>query len=270
MISRTVVVWIVVLASFLVLAIIIGRVLTPASYFDPEIEACAQQIKTSSQISTATKGDYATEIDCPTKEHTLSGSEEEIYDGLITDIAECAKLWQTDGLLFEEDNKIYCHVCSLATVETDEELTGFSEHLSETSFEGELQTGTKKDDLQNQELAQPAIENGQYATIFVYARGEKAVTALGQNLFPVDYATRGAAATGIVAVGAGLVAGTASVVGGTACVLSGVCIVIGAVTVASVVASTYFLDNPPEFFSTILLREWTPETVQQIGCEIKA
>lgn len=294
MIARTVVVWIIVLASFLVLAIIIGRALQPASYYDPQIEACAQQIKLSSQLSTTTKGDYATEIDCPTKEVTISGSDEEQKHQLAKDMVACHELWAQDSELLFDKDAVYCHVCSFIEFEDSGELEGLSEFMQNnpegTSYLNQIAPIKTEDLAQQTEIADSIDRDQLRATIFLYARGEEPITFLDQALFSKDALDRPLASGTALAAGTfalkngghfvirrtvGLAAGAACGafsfgLGAVPCAVGATFIVEGTFMAASVLGADYWANDPPQYAAFVVQDEWRPEVVRELGCEIKA
>ncbi len=293
MMLKNVIVWLIVLATFIILALIISRAFSSPSYFDPETEACAQQIKLSSQIATASKGDYAIEIDCPTKEVTISGNENEQKHQLAQDMVACHELWVQEGLLFDEDG-VYCHVCSFIEFEDSGELEGFSEFMNtvpeDTPYLQQI-APIKTEDLATQPVVADVINRDDLrATVFLYARGEEEIKFLDQRLFSQDALERPLVAGGAVTAGyiglkygghvvikrtiglaAGATCGAFSFgIGAVPCAIGATALVEGTFLLSSLLGADYWVNDPPQFASFVVQDEWRPEVVEQLGCEIKA
>lgn len=258
-------VWIIILSSIVIMTIIIVRQYSSLPGFEPEVVKCAEHINADAKLG------KSIEINCPTQERSISGSKEKVFSQLAQDMVSCKNLWSPH--LFREDG-VYCHVCTHTTIESKESLSGFESFLrtepGKVTYMQKLIPELIGDEFENEKVNQgTALDTTkQYATIYYVLRGEDKIELFGEKLFSKDALQRPLAA-GVVSV-VGVYTGVA--IGGVVCAASIVCgiaagVTTGVATFATALGLDYYLDDDPHMLSVVVLREWNPEVVSQMGCE---
>lgn len=240
---------------------------------DHELISCAEQIKNHARFVNLAHqdrlglidGTAAPNIKCPTQRRTFSGSEQAILEQIANNMKGCHQLWDGgDQLLFTEDGT-YCHVCTLAQIESERTIRGLDEFLFSNPRTGltyaEQLTGAATSEQIVQSLTEieqtgDRIEPGElHATIFFYVRGEDQINAFFTKI-DESTAVRG----GIIS------AGTAArfvVCAGLFKACIGRTLIISGITVLS----DWLTNERPQFASAIFFMEWNEETVRELGCE---
>ena len=231
--------------------------------------------------------DLDLDIKCPTQELEIKTKDpEKIKYRMAKAMYDC---WDQFGKgeleLFGAEETIYCNVCHIISFdEKDEEITGFPEYLATKYIPGKPGTSYleffmnyETDDPSNvipemDETQTTTYEGGAvidtsktYATIFAYAKGEDEIQKIKDALTvqhidgtaPLIVAGV-AGATGIAIL---IIVSASNPIGW---VLIGVGLLVYGIVAA---IDSFFDDNPVEWASFILLREYNQASLEDIGCK---
>jgi len=271
--------------TFVSVLIILMAVLAAKSLMSRTVDKvdCAGQVVANSFVSDLSKGSYAPEINCPSKDEPIpaGSTDEQVKARIAADMVDCWKQWGKGDLLLFDDDKIYCHVCSFIEFEDKKgEVPGLFTYLIREEALGTgkkyidylspKHEGPRYTDLQNPRLDSGSIDKSKnYAVIFYYLRGEEAYDFFITKIAK-DNIGRGLAAGGGFMVG-GAVGYTAVT---AVCIFStfGTCAIpaaIGGLSVGLLSGgiAQYFVDEPPNYASFILFRELSEESIEGMGCQ---
>jgi len=218
---------------------------------------------------------------CPTRDVTIEEDVNEKNDRKIKrkiaeELYECAdNFYQGKLLMFGEENNIYCVVCSVMSFEDKTgtilgmgkylmtEKTVKRKKLTYMDFLAGYETGRSTNMLESFNPSQketvegiPMLTGFDYATIFIYAKGEGIIEEFIES-------QPAATAAGGMVLGGGALA--ILVLGGPVTwVIGG----IGAVALgAGVIYDNIIkIDDPPDYIGLTLLTRYTSTRLQQLGC----
>ena len=239
-----------------------------------------------------------TELDCPVREISIGKNvkPEEAKEKIAREMYTCWKQFGRGKLDLFRENGVYCKVCSIIDLKTEENIDSFSEYLLTTpsptkglyyydylsSFEtsrAEEIVGNSLPELNRD--GEELIKDKTYAVIFVYAKGtdtwEKIkgqfkngilqgasiITGIGVGSKAGGIAAGGAAAVSLLIPGVNV--GVVAVVGGT---------VVAIATYAFIQKTAWDLTtDQPEWFAFNVLREWqssdeSKNALEDLNCEI--
>lgn len=288
---NTILLWMILIATVIMLFIVINGVFSWLFEQDPEEASCAVQVLASKTISSLTKGDHALGITCPSRKVIVPPlADEDTNRVLAEEMRSCWKTWgEGKDILFEEDG-IYCHICSYITFEQPGTLPDFGQFLATEK--------PKNEDITYLEYFQPGfssieqeksiefenkkypIQTGSvdkskpYASIFYHVRGEKQInlflTQISQDSINRPLGTAGGFLVGgglggAAAGGSALLIGCGAISGGLCWAAVGVGVV--AVGIPSALIGNYLANHPPEYASFIVFRQLDFENIQNLGCE---
>ncbi|MDD9953870.1 MAG: hypothetical protein OXR66_06055 [Candidatus Woesearchaeota archaeon] len=249
---------------------------------------CSSQIRAHAAVVKLTAEQKQLNIKCPTKRFPLV---EEHEKWLARHMRQCWDMWGNGELqLFGTNDGMYCHVCSVHTIENIPKMENFHIFLQNTTMEGatvtyeEYLSGTlrgshfAKEDIPANAEAEFLAEDP-VGVIFYHAKGQSGMEKLWNHFIPdpvtgtavgaglggaaggVAFAKFGAVFVGIVAAPAwvpsaaatGIAAGTAI---GTGVVLGG----------GAGLTSSILLRAELDTASVVVARSLSEETVKKLGC----
>ncbi len=223
------------------------------SYRDKmEVQNCKNSISAHSVMVDFTKGEYFTDIKCPTKDILLNNNDEKKVKSVIAeDMHKCWYEWDKGNGKYFKGEGTFCHICSIYTFkEPDKNIEGFVQYLTTQNikvkypgdvprtkyveyFSPYINAESKSPLSDSQQRTQDILEydylysSQKYATIFVYVSGKEKI----QNFLETKRTTMGAVG------GLAFLAGTAATVGGTTGIVLGLMSAAGTVATAGAVTS---------------------------------
>lgn len=270
---------IIILVALVLLFFLLRKIFVSADLTTEEMK-CRESIGKYIVAKTLTKGDFNTQIECPTWFDTITEKNEyTIKKEVAEKMRRCWSIWyEGKNELFKEDY-LYCHPCYIIDFkEKDKKISGMNLFLAEETIPYsnlsymDYLAGFSTPNIKSyydeninqieQDKAFVIDTNKQYAVFFVYAKGEDAIDNI-KNKLGGDFPSAGIAA-GIGGTGGFLFA--VFVIGASATGPIAV-ILIGAGAIISG-AIAYFSGEPPQWMSLIALREYNVDKLKDIGCEV--
>jgi hypothetical protein len=268
----------------LMVAIVITIGIKNALYLDQEDSVCAKQIMAHATASKFTRGEAAPTINCPTKELSVNGEQEEVNEYLAKELKRCWGQWgRGQYALFGRENGTYCHVCSVVEVSGVAQVQGLPQYLDTHKATKDLTysqylTGTKTGEyFQNEGTkAVSAISmptDKPLAVVFYHAKGRTQLQAIRDMIFgsPAQGAAMGAAAGGTAAgaalFGVGVVAGVVGapvVIGGFVAST----VMLAALSAGAAGGLWVSIEGRTEFdtMSAVVIRPLDRNNISAIGC----
>ena len=259
-------------------------------------EQCRASVVTNARYHIAGL-DFSSEIDCPTRKIVLEKeSQEEAKEKVANAMYTCWKQFGQGKLNLFKDDGVYCNVCYIIDVKTEDPIRDFGRYLFETpsptenlyyyDYLNSFDTSKAKEVVGKLDLAGVRLEGDElsnkdgenkYATLFVYAKGQDNFEKIYRQITRAS--TAGKVITpvaGVTAVAAGV--STAAIIV-TAPVSVPVIVVVGATVAAGVAVFTaveavgllFNPDTPPEWIAFNVLRTWNPDNAKailenELGC----
>ncbi len=262
----------------------------------PSEENCRASIIANSKIVHGSAGTLSSNIQCEAEDKTISTRDQEAARRQLAEALRfCWDRWQHGSLELFEGEGTFCNPCAFVSLQHD--LTDFNRYLFTTPIKKDgptyvqylTSTSTEFAEGNVPELPKDAprelLPAGQYAVLFVYAKGEAAVGKLRDNLQKnslltattvAKYSIRGAAigsgvaAGGVVAVFATMAAAGAAVPG-PGWVVSAISLlgVAGGALYGAIKGGQYAYDTQitlPQWTAQVVLLPNKPEEIARWGC----
>jgi hypothetical protein len=215
----------ILIVAVLVIMLSITLVIAFNKFFAQQEEdaPCAAAIVSHAAIVQYTGGKSAPEITCPTSRVVLKGSDEQIKAGIAKQMKRCWDLWGKGQYeLFgrdasgQEREGMYCHMCSVVTVEGGPVIKEFPQYLDTTNaakgltysqYLSGVKSGTYFDDQAfADKTGDGALQTQKpVAIIFVHSKGLEGYKRFYNQVVGDTATSAGAGAVGGVAAGAGVV-----------------------------------------------------------------
>lgn len=273
-----------------------------ASESSAEVAACKGSVLRNAQLRISGI-EFPTDIHCPTRNVLISDDDTKSPDKAKSLIAkEMYYCWDQYGegkLNLFRDEATFCAVCSFISIDSEAPVTGLlgyllTEQLPDRSgrlyygylsgFTTDKAKSVLGDALKNPELLTAAtgieLEKGDYAIVFVYAKGKDELEKLKRHLSSETFAGQAGFVAGVG--GGALAAGGTMMALTTIGVVAGPpgWVVLGAGAAAfgvvygmsEGISFIFSPDNVPEWASFIVLRPWNEKETANIlqndlGCE---
>lgn len=262
-----------------------------------DLAACKGSVLRNAQLRVGGL-EFPTDIRCPARNVAIKDTKT-ANDSIAKEMYYCWDQYGQGKLNLFKDEAIFCAVCSFIKVDTDSPVTGLPYYLMNTQIpdkSGRLYydylSGFQTDQaqsvlggaLKNPKLLTATkdfqLEKGNYAVVFVYAKGKDELEKLKEHMAKETFAGQ---VGFVVGVGGGaLAAGSTMFTLATIGIASGppgwVILGAGAAAFGTVYAMSEGLsfilstDNVPEWASFIVLRPWNEKETDSIlqndlGCE---
>ena len=185
---------------YLVLALIIGVVLFYFIYqADRNIDKAAEErCRISVERNAKLRiGELALgpELDCETREITIGNdlSQDEAKEKIAREMYACWRQFGQGKLNLFKEKAVYCNICSLITIETNDPIENFAKYLKDTNVPSlkttyyEYLSGFSTSSAEEEVESSNTLEGGEtelendgtiYSVIFVYARGEGPISKI--------------------------------------------------------------------------------------------
>lgn len=275
-----------------------------ASESSAEVAACKGSVLRNAQLR-INGIEFPTDIHCPARNVLIKETKEvkdqkEAKDLMAKEMYYCWDQYGEGKLNLFKDEGTFCAVCSFIRIDSEFSLTGLPYYLMNNQipdksgrlyydyFSKGFQTDKAKsvlgDALKNPKVVDEAthstLEKGDYAVVFVYAKGKDELEKLKRHLTAGTFAGQ----AGLV-IGAG---GGALAAGGTMMALTTIGVVAGppgwvvlgagaaafgvVYGISEGLSFIFSSDNVPEWASFIVLRSWNEKETasllqNDLGCE---
>lgn len=259
-------------------------------------EACRVSVENHARLMSFGLPTKNEDIHCPAKEITLSKNDDS-RRLLAEDMKRCWKNYgkgdlnlfgtviDKNGNVKEEEEGLFCSVCSIIEPKDNIKIKDFSDYLMKTKVKGGQETymsylthyettdanvldqygSVKKVDSIDGDTFTMSKDKA-YATIFIYAKGEdyiKNYINIGKNVAAgLEGVTIG---VGIIKVG--ILANAIPVVGtaaGWGLIAIGGAVSLGSITYA--IVSGWIDDADAEWYSEVVLRDYSPDLLKKLNC----
>ena len=267
--------WILIIVGLVVVVLLFYQV-KDRLFLDPlEVYDCAGEVALHKKISSLTKEEVLSDINCPTRDVLIKEdfSDEKTARTIAQEMRWCWDSWgKGEYQLFEEDG-VFCHICSMVRFEdTNKEFSSlmpylaehtvgssdlsYIEYFSPTHF-GEVFSGEDFLASIEQQSSIPVISSSQdQAIIFYTIKGKDSLTAFSERLEAT-----------VIGAGATIVVGSIGAIVCTGTVLCAVgasfSFVVG--TVVTTIAN-YFTDTLSPYASMMVIQPTDEESIGLLGC----
>ena len=284
---------------YLVLALVIGVILfyfvgkwNSAVDDAASVEKCRISVERNAKLKIGLLRLDADDLECPVRKISIGENvkQEEAKEKIAREMYTCWRQFGRGKLDLFRDDGVYCKVCSIIDLETDEDISGFSEYLLTTpsptaglyyydylsSFEtsrAEEVVGKKLPvighdgkETENTDKLQSSDSLGtdkKYAVIFVYAKGSDSWKKIKDQL------SNGVLHGSSIIAGVGVGSGVAGLAIGATLFIPGVNLAVVGVaagtfgliaTVSAIQTAAWMLkDDNVEWFAFNVLKEWNDE-----------
>ncbi len=278
---------VIALLLFYLLSVFKGA--SEAAESSADLAACKGSVLRNAQLRVGGL-EFPTDIRCPARNVAIKDTKT-ANDLIAKEMYYCWDQYGQGKLNLFKDEAIFCAVCSFIQVDTDSPVIGLPYYLMNTQIpdkSGRLyydyltsfQTDNAKrvlgDALKDQAMLDQSkdgkLEKGDYAVVFVYAKGKDELKKVLEHL--TSQTTYGKAGMAIGATAGAAAAGTIALAFGVSNPAGWVALGVGATMWAGVELGTLLLspNNVPEWASFIVLRPWNEKETDSIlqndlGCE---
>ncbi len=256
-----------------------------------DLAACKGSVLRNAQLRVGGL-EFPTDIRCPARNVLVQGKDEEkAKDAIAKEMYYCWDQYGEGKLNLFKDEAIFCAVCSFIKIDTDSSVTGLPYYLMNrqlpdksgrlyydylSGFQTDKAQSVLGDALKDPQIltasTEGKLEKGDYAVVFVYAKGKDQLEkVLNQLTMKTTYGKAGMA---IGATAGVAVAGTVALAFGVSNPIGWVALGAGAAVWGGVQLVTFVIstDNVPEWASFIVLRPWNQDETASIlqndlGCE---
>jgi len=249
------------------------------NFFQKEDDtSCISQIKAHLATVALSKEKVSLKINCPTKRVDIETEEQEEARKVIADeMKRCWTMWQQgEKKLFGEKEGLYCHVCTMITIQGVSEVNGLQEYLNthkatKTQTYSEYLIGKKGGDYFNEavqaENAQLVIRTDKsLGVIFYYAKGQEWYNMLRNKVVGEPaVGTAAGVASGLFIAGAIVSATGVGIPVGIVIFTAGAAVGAAGGFFASLAAR-----EDSDYFSFIAVRQLTEDDAGSFGCQYSA
>ncbi len=288
---------VIALLLFYLLSVFKGA--SEAAESSADLAACKGSVLRNAQLRVGGL-EFPTDIRCPARNVLVKEEDSEKANNLIAkEMYYCWDQYGEGRLNLFKDEATFCSVCSFIHIDKPNPVTELPYYLMNeqipdksgrlyytylSGFQTDQAQSVLGDALKNPELLTAIkdfqLEKGDYAVVFVYAKGKDELEKLKRNMAKETFAGQVGFAVGVG--GGALAAGSTMMALATIGVASGppgwVILGAGAVAFGTVYAMSEGLsfilstDNVPEWASFIVLRPWNQQETASIlqnnlGCE---